>query len=69
MHNSDVKIQLNTCEGCGIPIKDGKSMCFSCNSAKEVMTKGVEHTPSNKAVAGLKRIDEMGLGWAQSLTV
>lgn len=69
MHNSDVKIELNTCNGCGVEIKHGKSLCFGCESAKEVMIKGVEHTRSNKAVAGLKRIDEMGLGWAQSLTV
>jgi hypothetical protein len=69
MHNSDVKVEIRTCEGCGVEVKDGKGLCRKCDAAKEVMTKGIEHTRSSKAVIGLKRIDEMGLGWAQSLTV
>ena len=69
MHNSDVIPVIPTCEGCGVEVKKGKTLCSPCNAAKEVMVKGVEHTRSSKAVAGLKRIGEMGLGWAQSLTL
>ena len=59
---------MKTCK-CGNEIKDGKhpKMCYSCLCAKEVMKKGVEHTPSHKAVKGLKHISLFGIGWAEKL--
>ncbi len=54
---------------CGNEIKSGKhpKMCYPCLCAKEVMEKGVERTPSHKAVKGLKQISNYGIGWAEKL--
>ena len=69
MHNSDVIPSIPTCEGCGTEVKPGKTLCSSCKAAKEVMTKGAEHTRSSTAVKGLKQIYAHGRGWAEQFLV
>lgn len=60
---------MKTCKHCGNPLKENKhdKLCYPCLCTKEVMNKGVERTPSHKAVKGLKQISLFGIGWAEKL--
>jgi len=68
MRNSDVKPKIRTCKGCGNELKQSDiKLCYACKCTVEFVKKGVEHTPSHKAIKAEKQIFTFGYGWLDSL--
>jgi len=69
MRNSETKIKLKTCKGCGNELKEKSSskLCYDCLCTVELVQKGIAHIPSHKAVKAEKQIFTYGYGWLDSL--